>query len=322
MTDPIPELGRTLVFGAAGHIGGPAASYVGRTSPATTLRLVTSAPNNRAAMQASHRRAELVVANYFDPASLRAALEGVDRVLMITPPWSDDRTATENLVVAAQEVSPSVKIVRIIGDPPGVRSEDDIPKVLREWGGGAAVQHLQARAILAASGLPVIFVNIASQLMTNFLRGFGAAIRMHRILTVPYDRRMGFIDPFDVGEAAGALLVSNDPRHLGKTYHLDNGHDVLLFSEVADLMSDVLGEKITFNSSPEAFVEINGEIMRRIIGRDDAPEYYLEYFKWERELSTMWRRTDVLEYLLGREGKTLRAWLEENKSSLLGRTAS
>lgn len=318
-TLPMPT--RILIFGAAGHIGGPATEYIKAHSPATLLRLATHSKEKAEALAAANPGAEVIVADYFDSSSLASAFDGVDRVLMIIPDWSDDQTATTNLVDAAEAAGSIRQIVRIVGDPPNVHSDKDVSEVLRNWGGGTAIQHQQARRILEDSELPVTFVNIAAYFMDDFLTMFAPPLFMHRMLTLPFDHRMAFIDTTDIGEVCGALLTSTDARHVGKTYNLDNGHDVMMFSEVAELLGDVLGEKIAFDDTPEKFLELNGDIIRQWVGRDDAAEYYIEYFRWERDQSTMWRKTDVVEYFLGRPATTLRSWFEKNKQLLVAPSA-
>lgn len=308
---------RVLIFGGSGHIGGPAAEYIAAQSPDTAIRLVTSNAGKLDAMKAAHPKAECMVASYFDPASLAQAFKGVDKAFVLTPDWIDDRTAMTNVVNAAREAGTIRQIVRLVGDPPGIHSEADIPQRLRKWGGGTAIQHQIARKVLTESGLPMTFLNSAACFMDDFLTMLAPPLIMKRMLTVPPDHHMAWIDATDVGHAAAALMLSPDPRHIGKTYDLNNGHDVLLFSECAAMLSEVMGEKITYDGTVETFLEINGAGIRAWIGREDAADYFIDYFDWEAEQSTMWRKTDILQYLLGRPGKTLRAWFEENKHRLL-----
>ncbi|WP_157122335.1 hypothetical protein [Nocardia violaceofusca] len=54
----------------------------------------------------------------------------------------------------------------------------------------------------------------------------------------------------DVGAACAAVQLSRDGGHLRKTYHLHNGHDVLMFDEVAALLGEVLGVPHGFETQP------------------------------------------------------------------------
>lgn len=307
---------RLLVFGASGHIAGPLARYVAGRSPQTALRLVTSSAGKLAQLKADHPGAECVVASYLEPGTLDTALEGVDAVFVVTPDFLDEKLAMGNLVEAVRKAGSVRRIVRLTGDPIGIHSQEQVPRYLREWNGGTAVQHLVAREILEASGLPVVFMNIASYFMDNFLTQFALPLKAARTLALPYDHRMSFVDAGDVGEACAAVLISPDHRHTGKTYNLDNGHDVLLFSDVAALLSEVLGEEVRYDGTPEKFLELNAAAVNAWVGRPDGADYYVRYFEWERELSTLWRKTDILPYLLDRPGKTLRTWFTEHEQEL------
>lgn len=203
----------------------------------------------------------------------------------------------------------------------GIHGADLDTGIIRDkrFGGGTAVQHLRAKAILEASGLPLTYINIASYFMQNFLTPFfNGAIQAERTLAVPRNRRMGFIDTADIGACAAAILLSDNQRHIGQTYHLDNGNDVLWFDEVAELMSQVFGEQIGYDGSDEAFLRFCGEGVKQYIGRPDAPEYFLHYFQFEQDNETVWRKSDIVEYLTGRAARTLADWLVEHQAQILG----
>ena len=307
---------RVLVFGASAHIGRPLARYVMRKSPNTAVRAATSDASKLAAISENLPGAEAVVADYLNPAGLAAALDGVDAVFVITPDFLDEITAMNNLVDAVRDAGTVRHIVRVTGDPPGIDDESKVPQLLRDWEGGTAVQHTVARRILDQSGLPVSYVNIAAYIMDDYLTMFAPPLMLHRMITLPFDHKMAYIDATDIGEAAGEILLRMDGTFVATTTHLDNGQDLLLFSEVAAMLGDVLGDAIGFDDTPEKFKEVNGDILRAWVGRDDAAEYYVEYFRWEAAISDSFRNTDVVEWLLGRPAKSLRQWFEENKNSL------
>jgi uncharacterized protein YbjT (DUF2867 family) len=312
---PMPR--SLLIFGASGRIGGSAASHVRQVSPQTRLRLATSSEKKAQRLQAQFPGCEVVVANYLDVTTLIPAFKDMEGVFIITPDFLDERQAMFNVVAAARHASNLVHLVRLTGDPPGVHSEESIPLHLREFDGGTAVQHLRARKLLDGSGLPVTYINIAAYYMADFLKLFGIGIASKHTLFVPYDRLMAFLDSRDVGEVAACLLLSTNQRHLGKTYHLDNGVDLMRFSEVARLMSEVLGVQIDYNDSPEDFMR-ECAAMPAYQQRQDGLRYALRYYEWECGAETLWRRSDILEALTGHKGRTLRQWLEEHRDRLLG----
>jgi uncharacterized protein YbjT (DUF2867 family) len=280
------------------------------------LRLATSNPRKLDGLTQYHFGADCVHADYFDSSSLDEALVDVDAVFVITPNFIDEQSAMGNLVAAIKRTGTVRHVVRLTGDPIGVYRTDQVPSELVNWGSGTAIKHLSARRVLEESGLPVTFMNVAGYFMDNFLTLFAAPLKQMRALALPFDHRMAFIDPNDVGEACAAVVTSGDHRHIGKTYHLDNGHDILTFTAVAALLSEVLGEEIQYDGRPETFIELNGPGLAKALGRPDAATYFVEYLRWEREMSTVWRRTDILPFLLGRPGKTLLTWMVEHEWQL------
>lgn len=139
-----PEQKFIGVFGANGHIGGPVARYVAANSPQTKLRLIIRVNTHRAALAAEFPDADIVVANYYDPASLEPALSTSTGLFVVTPDFLDEERAMTNLVHAAGQSS-LCHIVRLIADPPGM-TMDRIPPALKRFGGGTAVQRLQGAA--------------------------------------------------------------------------------------------------------------------------------------------------------------------------------
>lgn len=317
-SDRKPPLARIAVFGSNGHIGRPLAAWVKANSPSTILRLIIRNEDQRANLAATFPGAEIFIANYYDLTSLEAALSEVEGAFIVTPDFLDEERAMANFIYAAR-TNPGLRhVVRLIADPPGM-TLDRVPDSLKAFGGGTAVQHLRAKAILEQSGLPITFINIAAYFMQNFLTPFfNGPIQAERVLSVPRNRRMGFIDTHDIGACAAAILLSDNPRHVGQTYHLDNGHDVLRFDEVALLMSDIFNETIAYDGTDETFLRICGEGVKAYIGRPDADEYFINYFQFEQDNETVWRKSDIVEFLTGKPAKTLRQWLSENKQNILG----
>ena len=313
-----PEQKFIGVFGANGHIGGPVARYVAANSPQTKLRLIIRVDTHRAALAAEFPDADIVVANYYDPASLEPALSGLTGLFVVTPDFLDEERAMTNLVHAARANPGLLLIVRFIADPPGI-TMDRIPTALNRFRVGLAVQHLRAKSLLEKVGIPLTSLISAPNCMKNSPTPFfNGPIRAERILSVPRNRRMGFIDTRDIGACAAAILISTNQRHLDQTYHLDNGNDVMWFDQVAALMSDVFRIDIRYDGSDETFLRICGEGVKQYIGRPDADEYFLHYFQFEQDNETLWRKTDIVEYLTGRPATTLRQWLADHRDAILG----
>ncbi len=312
-----PPLRHIGVFGANAHIGRPLAQEIADRSPSSQLRLIIRNEAHRAVLVEAFPGAGIALADYYDLPSVECALAGLDGLFVVTPDFLDEERAMTNLVFAARRNHGLRHIVRLLADPPGM-TLTRVPEALKRYGGGMAVQHLQAKKILEASGLLVTYINVASYFMQNFVTQFNGPIRAERVLALPRNRRMGFIDTVDVAACAAAILLSADQRHIGQTYNLDNGHDVMWFDEVAAVMTEALGEEIAYDGSDETFVRLCGDGVRAYIGRPDADRYFLDYFQFEQDNETVWRKIDIVEFLTGRPATRLRDWLRSHKAEILG----
>ncbi len=312
-----PKLARVGIFGANAHIGLEVARKIKAQAPDTRLKLIVRSEKHRPALEQEFPGDEVVLANYYDLPSLEVALAGLQGLYIVTPDFLDEERAMTNLVYAARASRGIMHIVRLLADPPGMTYER-VPNALRKYSTGIATQHLRAKVILENSGLPITYTNIASAFMQNFMRALNPPLRAERVLAMPRDRRSGFIDSADIAACVAAILLSPNQRHIGQTYHLDNGHDVMWLSDVADMMSDAFGEKITFDGSDETFLRLNGPALAAITGRPDAPEYFLNYFQFEQDNDTIWRKTDIVEFLTGRPATRMYDWLVANKTAILG----
>ena len=314
-----PKPGLITVFGAAGRLGGPLARYVRAQAPHVILRLVSSSPAKASKLEAEFPGAQVVVANYFDEPSMRTALDGANGVFVVTPNFLDEEKAMPVFVRAAKAADTIVHIVRLLGDPPGMTLER-VPASIRDFRPhGPATQHLLAKDILERSGLPITFINCAAYLMDNFLSTPAAMLRERHELVVPVNRMNAFIDPRDVGDTAACLLLGDNHRHIGQIYHLDNGHDVMRFSEVAEVMTRVFGVPISYDGSKERFFRDLGARYRKIMGNERAAEYMVDVFEYELENEVTWRRSDVVEAIIGRKPKKLEEWLQEHRERILPR---
>ncbi|HKS49823.1 MAG TPA: NmrA family NAD(P)-binding protein [Amycolatopsis sp.] len=307
---PAPE--KILLFGASGHVGGPAAATITAAEPAPELRLATSSAEKAAELKASFPSAEVVQADYTDLQSLVSAFDGVDAAFIITPDFRiDERQAVINVSAAAHAAGTQPHLVKLTGVTIGINSINDLRPALRDFP-GPSLQYQQARAVLNASGLPVTFLNCFANYMDDFLTVWGFSLLTRGVLAAPYDRSSLFVDPRDVGEAAARLLLQPHSReHDGYVRHI-TGTERIRFSEVAALMTEVLGVDIAYEDDPQTFKAELGEVFKAQFG-PSALDWLLAFSENEQKEEVLFIVTDELRHLLGREPRTLREWIEENR---------
>lgn len=98
---PIPR--SILIFRAAAYIGRPLAHFLRGQMPSIRLRLATSHPERQADPRRDFPPAEVVSADYFDQASMEAAVEGMNGIFVITANGTEERPAMRNLVTAVRK---------------------------------------------------------------------------------------------------------------------------------------------------------------------------------------------------------------------------
>jgi uncharacterized protein YbjT (DUF2867 family) len=305
---PVPR--HVLIFGATDRIGGPLADFLGREASSIRLRLSTSKAAKVPSLRACYPKADVVVADYLEVGSLKAAVQGVDGVFVLTPSGTDERIAMTNLVMALKTVDNIIQVIRLVGMQPEANARL-IPQSLREHGLGLPIQHPIAKQILDNSGLPVTYLNCGATLMDNFSRWMAQGLRERRTLIWP-ERLIPYVAPEEVGEVAGRLFLSDNHRHIGQFHTMNNGHDILRFHQVADMMREVWNEPIAYDGSKAAFLAAYA-----FMGAERL-EYLWNFFLYEQDNEVVWARNDFVERIIGRKPKTLREWLAEHRDAVLG----
>lgn len=306
---PIPN--SVLIFGAAGHIGGPLAAFLTREAPAIRLRLASHDSARAAALRGQFPEATVVLADYADRASLVLALSDIEAVFVLTPTNTDEAVAMTNFVEAVRSTGTQPHIVRLIGIQPESNPQR-IPKSLRDHGLGLPIQHPIAKTVLDKSGIPVTYLNSGATFMDNFARWMAPALRERRTLVWP-ERLIPYIDPVDIAEVAGRLFLSDNHRHIGQFHTMNNGQDILQFREVAELMSDVWGEPIAYDGSKAAFFS-----QYQAMGAARL-QFLWDFFQYEQDNEVVWARNDFVERMIGRRPTSVREWLGANRVAMLGR---
>lgn len=305
-----PKLNSVLIFGAADHIGDPLAAHLTRMAPSIRLRLVTRNMDKAEALRLKYPRAEVMIADYADLPSLVQAVEGMEGAFVIAPTGLNERACMTNLIAAFQASGSLVHMLRILGLHPE-ESVNRIPKARRLNGNGIEIQHLMVRKLLDDSGLPVTFLNCGATFMDNFIRyGQGESVRRERKLIWP-EHLVPWIDPRDIAEVAARLFLSDNHRHIGHFHTMNNGHDLLRYHQVAELMSETWNEKIVFDGSKEAFLDAYPQLGPR------AHDLW-DYMQYEQDNEVVWALNDFVERTIGRKPTTLREWLIEHRDVILG----
>ena len=231
---------RLLVTGATGQLGALVIEALLKTTQAAeiagTVRNGEDGPQAKAG-RLREQGVQTRSADYNDPASLRLAFAGVDRLLFISSSAMEGRVPQHrNVVEAAQAAGVSLIVYT------SVLHADRSPL-------GLAEDHRQTEALLTRSGMP--FVLLRNGWYTeNYMASVPAALAHDALIGAAGEGRIASTARADYAEAAAAVLVSAEDQ-AGRTYELA-GDTAYTLTELAAEVSRQAGREIGYHDMPEA----------------------------------------------------------------------
>jgi uncharacterized protein YbjT (DUF2867 family) len=281
-----------LVTGATGMFG----SRVAREAAArgARVRALVRAPARTQAI--AGEGIEPVVADLDTPETLRPALEGVERVFVVTPMDPRSGARQVNVIEAAREAG--VRLIVLLHG--AVRHHDDI----------LGRQHEHAMAVLRASGTAWTLFSPQTVMETNLEPQFEAVRQTGGLWGCAGDGRAAMVAADDCGRAGGVVLTTDG--HAGREYFI-TGPVAISYADVAREMSGVLGREVVYHDVPED--QFRDMLVERGMTAEEAEIGVLAHFRafkrGDAELVT-----DDYERLTGLAPTSLRAWLEEHAAAL------
>ena len=215
-----------LVTGATGTVGAHVVRELRRRQ--TPVRAFVRDPEK--ANRLLGPEVELAVGDFGDPAALRAAVDGVERVFLACAnhpqqvPW-------ETAVVDAAAAAGVRHVVKLSAFGAYIGS----PVAFLDANG--RIEHHLRRSGVAWTLLRPTF------LMANLLRGAGGVRSEDAFLVPGADAEIALVDPRDVAEVAAVVLTG--AGHAGRHYDL-TGPAPVTFDDVAEHLSAVLGRRIDY----------------------------------------------------------------------------
>lgn len=220
-----------VVTGATGHLGRLVVESLLEKLPARELAVAVRNPDK--AKDLAARGVEVRHADYSKPETLRAALAGADKLLLISSSEVGQRTSQHAAVVRAAQAA-GVKLLVYTS-------------ILRAGTSrlALAAEHLATEIEIRASGLPFVLLRNGWYL-ENYTENLAPALRHGAIVGSAGDGRIAAAARADYAEAAVAVLLGPVEKPV---YELAGDHPFTM-SELAAEVSRQAGEPIAYRDLP------------------------------------------------------------------------
>jgi len=181
---------------------------------------------------------EVAVGDFLNPASLDAALRGVEKAFLIPPTDPRSVEMQGNFIRAAKRAG-TRHVVKLSVNGADVNS----PVRVARW-------HAEGEKELEASGIPFTHLR-PNAFMQNFLGLAPTIVSKGEFYQPAANGKVSHIDVRDIAAVAAKALTGNG--HQGKTYVI-TGPEALSYDEAASKISRAIGKPVKYvNVTPEDF---------------------------------------------------------------------
>ena len=279
-----------IVTGATGALNGATVDHLLKRLPASEL--VVAVRNPAKAQRFADLGVQVRYADYADPASLPAAFDGADQLLLVSQ--SDATADSVSLHRAAIKAAAAAGVGRILytshqgaaAETPFVPGRD----------------HAEAERDLAESGVP--WTSLRNGFYLHSLAWLAGPWRETGVIAVPADGPVSWTSRDDAAEAAAVILAS-DGAYEGPTTLTANAAPT--FEDVAAIDSEVSGRPV------ERVLMHEDEWLAAQVAAGQ-PEYMARFLlgMYQAAAGGFFAGVDpLLGNLLGREPRTVREELAE-----------
>lgn len=236
-------------------------------------------------------------ADLADRAALPAALEGADRLFLLTGNSEDMVRLQRNAIAAASEAG-----IRRVVKLSALGATDHSKSVIGLW-------HHNVERILRESGLGWTLLR-PHHFMQNVLDRKVFDRAAGRVHSASGEGRIPFVDTRDV--AAAAAVVLTEEGHDGSVYTLTGPH-AISYRDVTEILAQVLDRSLEY--VPETMDEA-WERRRRAGDPVWLAAAQLAIAGYQRAGGPTERVTDTVEELTGRPPRRFRAFAEDHREAL------
>jgi uncharacterized protein YbjT (DUF2867 family) len=278
---------RILVTGATGTTGQPIFN---------TLSLRTDV-EVKGASRHPYSPSPLVHFDYHDRSSIQAALDGIDKVFLVTP-FTTHMLEMESRVI--EEISRSGSVRQVV--KLSIAGADAAqPTAL-------AKLHRQLEQALEQTGKAITVLR-AQSYMQNYTRFMGGTIKAHSAFYLPIG--VGCVSVVDVRDVADAAVkVLTEEGHEGKAYTL-TGPQALSNYEMAHILSAVLARRINYVVVSEQQTLAG----MKVAGTPEwIREAMLELYRYQKQGQASFL-TNHIEWITGHPPRSFEQFVQDHKEA-------
>jgi uncharacterized protein YbjT (DUF2867 family) len=286
------------VLGVTGQVGSLISSIL-RQEQAILLRVSSRKKEHLPALKKKFE--EAVYLDLDDPRTFPAALQGIERLFLLTGYSVDMLVQSKAMVDAAKKAG--VKHIVHLGV---FTPRPDCYDAHFAW-------HQMVEAYIKVSGIPYTFLH-PNCFLQNFTGFYGMA-KHGKVIFYTNNKKIGWIALEDVAEAAAKILVEGPDQHHKKDYWFST--ESLNIQEIAQAFNEVLGKKFTADArSPEQFLKDMNQTEKNIDPYfRGVADFFVQVVDGRMDYIAEVR--DDLPKLIGRKGISAKQWAELHKEELL-----
>jgi uncharacterized protein YbjT (DUF2867 family) len=228
---------RILITGATGQVG---SKTIDRLLLEKDVEIVAAVRSPEKAAAFAERGIGTVVLDLDDERTLLPALEGIDRLFVLTGYTVDMLKQSKALLDNAKKAGVR-HVVHL-----GACGRDDTTVAHWAW-------HQFVERYIQWAGFS--FTHLRPETFMQNLLSYGGekTIKNGVVNAFVQDARLSWVDVDDVAEVA-ALALAHPEMHGGKTYRM--GYDAMSFGELAERMTAIVGQPFRYVPlAPEVFLE-------------------------------------------------------------------
>ncbi|ATM23152.1 TPA: SDR family oxidoreductase [Raoultella ornithinolytica] len=222
------------ITGATGQLGHLVLQNLLKTTAASQIVAIVRNPAKAEAL--SQQGIVVRQADYTDEAAFTAALQGVDKLLLISSSEVGQRTPQHRNVIHAAKAA-GVKFIAYTS----LLHADKSPL-------GLHVEHVETEKMLADSGIPYALLR-NGWYTENYLASAPPALEHGVFIGAAGDGKIASATRADYAEAAARVIA--EEGHAGKVYELA-GDEAWTLSELAAALSTQSGKNVVYQNLSEA----------------------------------------------------------------------